>query len=142
MYVGKGYVIHLAPPSEHAHAGAGSMMSVLQGRATVKKEKLCVVVGDNKYRINNTLDEKYEPRSVKEILEDAHSLLNKEIPYSVFTRNCEHFVIELRYGKPESRQVRDALMAVDAVAGVWTAISAAYAIVKCLDLKDKEEQAE
>uniref|UniRef100_A0A673KGI6 LRAT domain-containing protein n=1 Tax=Sinocyclocheilus rhinocerous TaxID=307959 RepID=A0A673KGI6_9TELE len=87
VYVGEGYVIHLAPPSEHALAGANSKMSVLHERATVKKGKLYVVVGNNDYHINNILDDKCEPRPIQEIVQDAHSTLT-----------------ELRYGKPQSCQ--------------------------------------
>lgn len=92
--------------AEHAQAGANSMMSVLYERATVKKEELYEVVGNHDYRINNLLDEQYEPHPVREILRDAHRFLGKELPYSVLTGNCEHFVTELRYGKPQSRQVQ------------------------------------
>ncbi len=92
--------------AEHAQAGAYSMMSVLHDTATVKKEELYKVVGKDKYSINNLLDEQYEPHPVREILRDAHRFLGKVLPYSVFTRNCEHFVTELRYGKPQSRQVQ------------------------------------
>ncbi|XP_067244870.1 phospholipase A and acyltransferase 3-like [Chanodichthys erythropterus] len=141
IYVGDGYVIHLAPPSEHAQAGAYSMMSVLSDKATVKKEELCEVVGNDKYSIKNLLDEKYEPRPIQDVLRDAHSLLGKELPYNVFTMNCEHFVTELRYGKPESRQVRRAFkIGGAAVAGVGIvggvlAVASAY-----LGSKDKEDQ--
>lgn len=106
IYVGDGFIIHLAPPCEQAHAGANSMMSVLYDKATVKKEQLCEVAGNDKYTVNNLLEEKYEPRSVDVILQEAHALLGRELPYCVFRRNCEHFVTELRYGKAESRQVR------------------------------------
>ncbi|XP_050983597.1 phospholipase A and acyltransferase 4-like [Labeo rohita] len=109
IYVGDGYVIHLAPPSEHAQAGAYSMMSVLCDKATVKKEEIHEIVGNDEYCINNLLDEKYEPRPVREILRDAHSLLGQELPYCVIRGNCEHFVTELRYGKAHSRQVRKAV---------------------------------
>ncbi|XP_017545608.1 phospholipase A and acyltransferase 3-like [Pygocentrus nattereri] len=107
IYIGDGYVIHLAPPSEYAQAGACSMMSIVCNKAIVKKEQLWDVVGDDKYAINNLMDKKYEPRPVNAILQDAHSLLRQELPYCVFRGNCEHFVTELRYGKPESRQVRE-----------------------------------
>ncbi len=63
--------------AEHAQAGAYSMMSVLHDKATVKKEELYEVVGNNDYRINNLLDEKYEPCPVREILRDAHRFLGK-----------------------------------------------------------------
>uniref|UniRef100_A0A671PJA4 LRAT domain-containing protein n=1 Tax=Sinocyclocheilus anshuiensis TaxID=1608454 RepID=A0A671PJA4_9TELE len=102
VYVGEGHVIHLAPPCEYFTY----LLSLTYVRATVKKGKLYVVVGNNDYRINNILDEKYEPRPIQEIVQDAHGLLGKELPYSVLTRHCEHFVTELRYGKPQSCQVQ------------------------------------
>lgn len=126
IYVGKGYVIHLAPPSEHAQAGAYSMMSVLCDKARVKKEELYEIVGNDEYCINNLLDEKYEPRPVREILRDAHSLLGQELPYCVFSGNCEHFVTELRYGKPQSRQVR---RVVEIGVGVGLAAAATFGLL-------------
>uniref|UniRef100_A0A673GG26 Retinoic acid receptor responder 3 n=1 Tax=Sinocyclocheilus rhinocerous TaxID=307959 RepID=A0A673GG26_9TELE len=135
IYVGEGYVIHLAPPSEHAQAGANRIMSVLHERATVKKEQLYEVVGNNDYRINNLLDEKYKPRPVREILQDAHSFVGKERTYSVFTKNCEHFVTELRYGKPQSLRT----VAAGAGAGLGIGIIA-YAVATFLGSKDKEKQ--
>ncbi|XP_048884658.1 phospholipase A and acyltransferase 3-like [Brienomyrus brachyistius] len=132
MYVGDDYIIHLAPPSEEACGGAYSMMSVLHDKAIVKMDSLCHVVGTSKFRINNLLDDKYEPRSVSSILKDARSWVGQELPYCVFRGNCEHFVTELRYGKPESRQVRDAVqtaIGVGAAAiGVGLLAAAAVAI--------------
>lgn len=92
--------------AEHADAGASSLMSVVHNKATVKREKLKDVAGDDKYRINNLLDEKYEPRPIKEILQDAETTLGKELPYNLLTMNCEHFVTKFRNGKPYSRQVQ------------------------------------
>ncbi|XP_026136583.1 retinoic acid receptor responder 3-like [Carassius auratus] len=141
VYVGEGYVIHLAPPTEHAQAGAYSMMSVLCDKAKVKKEELYEVVGNDEYCINNLLDEKYEPRPVREILRDAHSLLGQELPYCVFKGNCEHFVNELRYGKPQSRQVRKA---VEIGVGVGLAAAATFAVFAAaaamFGSKDKQKQ--
>ncbi|XP_076877483.1 phospholipase A and acyltransferase 3-like [Brachyhypopomus gauderio] len=130
IYVGKGYIIHLAPPTEHAEAGAYSMMSVLCDKAMVKKERLWDVVGTDQFAINNLLDSKYEPRPVRLILRDAHSLLGQELPYCVFSGNCEHFATEMRYGKAESRQVRKAVevgaaMGVAAMIGVGVLAAAA-----------------
>ncbi|XP_061644637.1 phospholipase A and acyltransferase 3-like [Phyllopteryx taeniolatus] len=106
VYVGDGYVVHLAPSSEVAGAGINSMMSVLLDSAIVRKEELWKVVGDNPYTINNLLDDKYQPRPVFLIVRDALKLVDKEVSYCIFSRNCEHFATQLRYGKPESRQVR------------------------------------
>ncbi|XP_051774252.1 phospholipase A and acyltransferase 3-like [Ctenopharyngodon idella] len=141
IYVGEGYVIHLAPPSEHAQAGAYSMMSVLCDKATVKKEELYKVVGNDEYRTNNLLDDKYEPRPIQDILRDAHSFLGQERPYCVFSENCEHFVTVLRYGKPHSRQVRKAVefgVGVGLAAAVTFGVLAAAATI--FGSKDKEKQ--
>nr|XP_055033942.1 phospholipase A and acyltransferase 3-like [Misgurnus anguillicaudatus] len=141
IYIGDGFVIHLAPPSEHADAGAYSMMSVLCDKAIVKKEELWTVVGKDEYRINNLLDNKYEPRPIGQIIREARKFLEKELPYCVVRGNCEHFVTELRYGKPESRQVREAVhigvgVGIMAMVGIG-ALAFASAI---FGSKDKEQQ--
>ncbi|ROL52298.1 HRAS-like suppressor 3 [Anabarilius grahami] len=107
VYVGDGYVIHLASASQHANAGASSMMSVGQNKAIVKKAKLKDVVGNDKCRINNLLDGKCKPRSHQDILQDAKSFVGREVPYNLEKSNCEHFVTLLRYGVPRSQQVED-----------------------------------
>lgn len=91
--------------AEVAGACASDMMSVLSDRAIVKKEELWDAVGTDNWKINNSLDEKYEPRPVSIIVKEACALVGKEVPYSVLSGNCEHFVNGLRYGKAESRQV-------------------------------------
>ncbi|XP_071313740.1 phospholipase A and acyltransferase 3-like [Trachinotus anak] len=121
VYIGDGFVVHLAPPSEVAGAGSNSMMSVLSDKAMVKKEGLWDVVGTNKWKINNGLDEKYQPLPVCDIVKGARELVGKELPYCVLRGNCEHFANELRYGKAESRQVRKAGEAV-MVAGLAAAV--------------------
>lgn len=121
VYIGDGYVVHLAPPSEVPGAGANSMMSVLTEKALVKKEELWDVVGMNQWKINNGLDTKYRPRPAHVIVREACALVNSELPYCVFRGNCEHFANELRYGKAESRQVQKAGEAV-MVAGVATLV--------------------
>ncbi|MEQ2284054.1 hypothetical protein AMECASPLE_017648 [Ameca splendens] len=108
VYVGDGFVVHLAPPSEVPGAGNASMMSVLSDKAVVKKEELWDVVGTNKWEINNSLDNKYIPRPAYVIVQDACNMVGLELPYCVIRGNCEHFVNELRYGKAESRQVQKA----------------------------------
>ncbi|XP_029518380.1 phospholipase A and acyltransferase 3-like [Oncorhynchus nerka] len=109
LYVGDGFVVHLAPPSEGPGAGANSMMSVLSDKAKVKKEEIWDVVGHDQWCVNNQLDEKYQVRPIHEILREAQAYVDQEMPYCVFRGNCEHFVTELRYGKAESRQVRQAV---------------------------------
>ncbi|XP_004451463.1 phospholipase A and acyltransferase 4 [Dasypus novemcinctus] len=108
LYVGNGYVIHLAPPSEYAGAGSSSLFSVLSSRAVVKRERLRDVVGGCDYRVNNLLDDKYRPLPVEVILDAAKAKIGEELEYSILNRNCEHFVTDLRYGVPECRQVENA----------------------------------
>ncbi|XP_059202153.1 phospholipase A and acyltransferase 3-like [Centropristis striata] len=108
VYVGDGFIVHMAPPTETPGAGANSMMSVLTEKAVVKKEELWDVVGTSQWIINNGLDKEYKPREAHIIVREANAKVGSELPYCVFRENCEHFVNELRYGKAESRQVRKA----------------------------------
>lgn len=94
-------------PAEHAGAGFSSMMSVVADKAVVKKEELWNVVGTDRWNINNSLDKKYKPRPANVIVRDACALVGRELSYSVLSGNCEHFVNDLRYGKPESLQVSE-----------------------------------
>ncbi|KAK1804418.1 hypothetical protein P4O66_020442, partial [Electrophorus voltai] len=121
IYDEKDYIIHLVRQRTSVHAQGGSCsMSMQSDMAVVKKEQLQDVVGTDRYTVNNLLDDKYKPRPVELILQDAHSLLGQELPYSVFSENCEHLVTEMRYGKAESRQVQNA---VDVGVGMGVATS-------------------
>nr|QFF91369.1 retinoic acid receptor responder protein 3 1 isoform 1 [Potamotrygon motoro]QFF91370.1 retinoic acid receptor responder protein 3 1 isoform 2 [Potamotrygon motoro] len=108
LYMGDGYVIHLAPPSEICDAGGNSIMSVFAEKAHVKRELLLQVVGTDRYRVNNKLDSTRYPRPINNILKEAREQIGREMDYSVFSANCEHFVMELRYGVSRSTQVEDA----------------------------------
>ncbi|XP_008272559.1 phospholipase A and acyltransferase 3 isoform X2 [Oryctolagus cuniculus] len=104
IYVGDGYVVHLAPPSEVAGAGAASIMSALTDKAIVKKELLYDVAGRDKYQVNNKHDDKYTPLPASKIIQRAEELVGQEVLYKLTSENCEHFVNELRYGVPRSDQ--------------------------------------
>ncbi|KAM8732994.1 phospholipase A and acyltransferase 3-like [Acanthopagrus schlegelii] len=118
VYIGDDLVVHMVPPSEVAGAGASSSMSVAAQTAVVKKEKLSEVVGTNDWRVNNDLDEKYNPHQTEIIVEEALQLVGTEQPYDIKRWNCEHFAKKLRYGEAESSQVLNAIIAtVAAVAG-------------------------
>ncbi|XP_062341668.1 phospholipase A and acyltransferase 4-like [Osmerus eperlanus] len=103
VYIGDGFVIHFAPLSEGV--GNSGLMSVRHNKGRVKKEKLSVVVRSDKWRVNNSLDKKFDARPVDLILKDARRMVGAELHYNITMMNCEHFVTELRNGKPESRQV-------------------------------------
>ncbi|XP_072533289.1 phospholipase A and acyltransferase 3-like [Salminus brasiliensis] len=139
IYVGNGYVIHLAPPSEVAYAGSNIVMSMFCERALVKKEELSVVVGNDDYKVNNLLDDKYEPKDIDLVVKHAHRLVGQMQPYDLFSHNCEHFVTDLRYGHPTSRQVRNAVGVTVGVVGV---IGVVAMMAKLLSDSGKEKENE
>ncbi|KAI5932965.1 phospholipase A and acyltransferase 4 [Manis javanica] len=118
IYVGNGYVIHLAPPSEYPGAGSSSVFSVLSSRAVVKRELLKDVVGGCHYRVNNDLDKKYIPQPVNVIICSAKEKVGEEMVYNILDRNCEHFVTDLRYGKAKSEQVENVLIGAGVALGI------------------------
>ncbi|XP_067087895.1 phospholipase A and acyltransferase 3-like [Osmerus mordax] len=125
VYIGDGFVIHFAPLFQGV--GNSGLMSVMHDKGRVKKEKLSVVVGSDKWQVNNSLDKKFDARPVDLILKDTRQMVGAELPYNFATKNCEHFVTNLRYGKPESRQVCQAVN----VAGLVLGGGAAIALVAC-----------
>ncbi|KAG7484236.1 hypothetical protein MATL_G00047530 [Megalops atlanticus] len=128
LYMGDGYIIHVLPPSEVAGAGVHSLMSVAHNAARVQLDLLETVAGTDSYCVNNLLDGKYVPRDIDEILMEAKSMVGRVLRYDILNYNCEHFVTNLRYGKPESRQVRSALYGLAAVGAVALGVLAAAAI--------------
>nr|XP_005305628.1 phospholipase A and acyltransferase 2-like isoform X1 [Chrysemys picta bellii] len=141
LYVGYGYVIHLAPPSEFTKTGFSSLMSVVADKAVVRKEPLWAVVKGDDYRVNNKHDGKLPRRSVDQIIQEAESLVGKTMPYSVTSENCEHFVTKLRYGVARSDQVQDAMVAgAVGIVGVGALVAVATFIGALLsDNKQKDE---
>lgn len=83
------------------------LTSLDSGKAQVRRQKIWEVAGSSEFEVNNLLDDEYSPREPLAIVRDACRMVGRELPYCIATQNCEHFVTELRYGKPESRQVRD-----------------------------------
>ena len=80
-------------------------MSSVANRAIAKKEWLCDVAGRDLYRVNNKHDDKYNPFPPSKIVQWAEELVGQEFCYSLTSKNCEHFVNELRYGVSRSDQV-------------------------------------
>ena len=70
-----------------------------QGKFFVRTDDLLVVAGDDEFRVNNVANStvKYAQRSWPEIFELVSSVQNGTYDYSVFRRNCEHFVTFLRF---------------------------------------------
>lgn len=94
--------------SHKAHRGGDllQLLSFLESSdATVRRQRIWEVVGSNSFQVNNLLDDEYQPLDPSTIVGNAVKMVGQERPYNVATYNSEHFVTELRYGKPESRQV-------------------------------------
>ncbi|XP_036933082.1 phospholipase A and acyltransferase 4-like [Acanthopagrus latus] len=118
VYVGDGDIVHvtLPPGADVQRAASNTLMSVPTEKAMVRREKLKEVVGNNKWRINNSLDKKYKPRSPDIIVEEALRQVGEMMEYSVTSKNCEHFATNLRYGQAESRQVLNTVAAHSVIA--------------------------
>ncbi|XP_066575053.1 phospholipase A and acyltransferase 3 isoform X2 [Amia ocellicauda] len=109
LYVGNGYVVHLAPTGGSGGASVSFLSSFTSPSATVVKDLLKDVAGPGLKFLVKNLDHQYQPLPRDQILESAEKMIDEIVPYSVTTKNCEHFVTELRYGLAESRQVKNAL---------------------------------
>ncbi|XP_058471774.1 uncharacterized protein LOC131445024 [Solea solea] len=94
VYIGGNEVVHFVTND----SGSDKTSS----NAEVKREKLSDVLKGNSYKVNNLLDDKYEPRDPDDIVKDARSRIG--LKYRVVNYNCKDFATELRYGKPESRE--------------------------------------
>uniref|UniRef100_A0A8D2J2C6 LRAT domain-containing protein n=1 Tax=Varanus komodoensis TaxID=61221 RepID=A0A8D2J2C6_VARKO len=101
IYVGEGKVVHLAPECKFPR----NVLAVLSDRAYVKKDWLEVVVRKDQFRVNNKHDHTHPPLPLAKILQRAEELVGREMPYNLTSHNCEHFVMELRYGVAMSDQV-------------------------------------
>ncbi|XP_027688320.2 uncharacterized protein LOC102934292 isoform X1 [Chelonia mydas] len=116
--------ISLSPTQgEHPMDGVASVLAALSDRAYVKKDWLEDVVRKDRYRVNNKHDETHPPLPVSKIVRWAQELVGREMPYNLTSHNCEHFVMELRYGVAMSDQVTEAIaMGTVGVMGVAAAV--------------------
>ncbi|XP_049748244.1 phospholipase A and acyltransferase 4-like isoform X1 [Elephas maximus indicus] len=103
IYVGDGYVIHLAPPSEFLRFGSSKMFTFLSRKAVVAKDPLEDVTWGCFYRVNNRLDHQYRPRPIDEIISSAKKMIGDKKTYKVLCENSEDFVTDLRYGWPRCK---------------------------------------
>ncbi|XP_064241761.1 uncharacterized protein LOC135278851 [Passer domesticus] len=115
LYLGKGYVIHVTGADEAASSPSTSSGSVVLRRAKVKKELLKEVVRNDEWHVNNKYDCYRTPFPVEEIIRRAEQWIDKELPYRLFLKNCEHFVTMLRYGDGVSEQAKTALQNINSV---------------------------
>ncbi|XP_031136275.1 phospholipase A and acyltransferase 4-like [Sander lucioperca] len=140
LYIGGMEVVHLTTPNDDSSSSGSSLMALDIDVGQVKREKIWEVVGNDNVKVNNLLDYKHQPHESYIIVKEACSMVGLELPYSTFTRNCEHFVTDLRYGKPESRQVIKA--AAIGVAAVGIVALGAALFASWLNDDNKEERRE
>uniref|UniRef100_A0A8W8L4Z0 LRAT domain-containing protein n=1 Tax=Magallana gigas TaxID=29159 RepID=A0A8W8L4Z0_MAGGI len=72
-------------------------------KAVVKRENVWQVVLDSRVEINNSKDQKCQPRRPHEIVEEALMKIG-DIGYNVLWKSCEHFAAYCRYGVNWSEQ--------------------------------------
>ncbi|XP_054913200.1 phospholipase A and acyltransferase 3-like [Poeciliopsis prolifica] len=139
VFIGGNEVVHLIPST---HRG-GDLLEVLasleSSDATVRRQRIWEVVGSNRFQVNNLLDDKYRPLDPSAIVSNAVKMVGRERPYNVATHNSEHFVTELRYGKPESRQVQTAAV-IGGVAAAGVAVAVVGAALFSAFRKNKEKK--
>ncbi|XP_044231405.1 phospholipase A and acyltransferase 4-like [Thunnus albacares] len=141
VYIGGNEVVHLMPlNADNNSESFGTLMRFLDsGVAEVKRQKIWELVGSDSYDVNNLLDDEYEARERHVIVREACRMVGRQMPYCLFTDNCEHFVTNLRYGKPESRQVKTAAV-IAGVATAGVAIAALGAVLFSSLLKDDDKK--
>ncbi|XP_035017058.1 phospholipase A and acyltransferase 3 [Hippoglossus stenolepis] len=140
VYVGNGYVVHLAPPCEGPGGGSSSVMSVLADSAMVKKEFLWNVVGEDEWQVNNGLDREHSPRLGFVIANEAMGWVGRSVPYSIFSGNCEHFVNNLRYGKNVSGQVTQATNAAIGLGAAGLVVFGVLALARGIGRENRNKE--
>ncbi|XP_027739923.1 HRAS-like suppressor 3 [Empidonax traillii] len=109
LYLGDGYVIHVTAEDEGIPRPSAGSVAILTKKAKVKKQLLKDVVGTDDWKVNNKYDQSHTPLPVKEIIKTAEKYIDREVPYDLLSKNCEHFVTKLRYGEEDSSQARRAI---------------------------------
>ncbi|XP_048086743.1 phospholipase A and acyltransferase 4-like isoform X1 [Alosa alosa] len=114
VYVGDGYVVHFTVPD------SAKYLPISKGH--IARSKLAEMVVGRSHRVNNYLDDRYEPRPTAVIVEEANAWVGKPLDYNLLLENCEHFVTYLRYGHAESRQVKRGCCVCASCTVVWVEI--------------------
>ncbi|XP_060938171.1 phospholipase A and acyltransferase 4-like [Limanda limanda] len=102
VYIGENEVVYFTTEGVQS---SGSSASLSSSPGKVKRETFKNVVGNDRYQVNNLLDKTFKARDPSVIEKEACAMVGRELEYDNKTYNCEHFAIEMRYGKAESRQV-------------------------------------
>ncbi|CAJ1074653.1 Retinoic acid receptor responder protein 3 [Xyrichtys novacula] len=139
VYIGNNEIVHLTRDDPDGGKKARAKSRV-DGTGEVKRENIWDVIGDSDFKVNNQLDDKYKRCKSEAIVKEARGMVGEERRYSLIDSNCEHFATELRYGKKESRQVRDRLTAAGVLASVCTCLLIVVTHLCFCCLKKEKEQ--
>ncbi|KAM3595022.1 uncharacterized protein V6R79_017181 [Siganus canaliculatus] len=142
IYIGDYEVVHLVTPNDDVGSFSSVVMAIDSNRAVVKRQKIWEVTDGDRFKINNLLDHKYQPRERHVIVREAISRVGEELPYSITSQNCEHFVTMLRYGKAESRQVQDAVVIGGTVLAGIGILAAGIALFSAFSGNDEKQEEE
>ena len=134
IYVGDGYIVHVTgEPNVRTGMGsidisAGFSSGVSRNiPAKVLLQALTKVADGNRFYVNNLYDDRKMHFLPRVIAERALARVNEDFDYYLIVNNCEHFVTEMRYGEPVSKQVKDGVENVLIGAAIGMAILAGFA---------------
>ncbi|XP_058471597.1 phospholipase A and acyltransferase 4-like [Solea solea] len=125
VYIGEDEVVHLVPNYIRSSEGE------------VRRDKLSDVLNGDSYQVNNLLDDKYKPRDPDVIVKEAKKRIGPS-KYDDVNYNCKHFATEMRYGKPESRQVGVMLTCPGCDSGIGTSSPRDCGMWRMKPLRSKE----
>ncbi|XP_041669179.1 phospholipase A and acyltransferase 1-like [Cheilinus undulatus] len=114
VYVGGDDVVHFTNLGSGSTEGSGisgasgNMLEQVVGLGQVTRDNIWKVIDSSCFKVNNLLDNECKPHDPKVIVKEALAKVGQKLSYSVASFNCEHFATLLRYGMPESRQVKHA----------------------------------
>jgi hypothetical protein len=93
LYVGEGYVIHIADPIDGRCKTDKTVV--------VRKDPICKVADGDNCTVENLIDYAYNlglaGRPVADIVRHAEQLVGSSFTYSLGVKNCDHFVTMFKY---------------------------------------------
>lgn len=118
-----GFIIHVTAPdnftNDYKSGRVGQLTDATLGkiRTVIKRDRLEDIIQGCKYYKNNQLDQKYKPYSKDDIIRRARQVVGQKWDYYLLSKNCEHFVNEIRYDQSTSLQSTAATVT---MAGIFT----------------------
>ncbi|XP_069121994.1 phospholipase A and acyltransferase 5-like [Argopecten irradians] len=110
VYLGNDIIIHITPCDDEDRSDSRFFRSKFCG-ITLFKPKVCVkiepisnVENSCQARRNNEMDRCYKPLDPSKMKEKAETMVGA-YDYNLFTNNCKHFAVNVRYGVKRSKQI-------------------------------------